>query len=55
MGTPQTGANFGAALAMSPDDMLFVGAENQSGTFNGEGAVHVYRPPADVLLQNGFE
>jgi hypothetical protein len=53
--TQQAGAAFGEALAMSPDGVLFVGAPYQSLMFDGQGTVYVYRPPADVLLQNGFE
>jgi len=54
-GTPQAGANFGAALALASDGLLFVGSANQSVTFDGQGAVYVYSPPSDVLLRDGFE
>ena len=51
----ETSGFFGSEIAMHPDGSVFVAAKEEDGNFINEGAVHVFAPPSELLLRDGFE
>ncbi|MDZ4814590.1 MAG: hypothetical protein SGI99_18540 [Pseudomonadota bacterium] len=51
----ETSCFFGSEIAMHPDGSVFVAAKEEDADFVNEGAVHVFAPPSELLLRDGFE
>lgn len=52
---PVTQSYFGNVMAFADDDALVVAAPEESSTFEFQGAVYVFAPPANGVFADGFE
>lgn len=52
---PVTQSYFGSVMAFGADDSLVVAAPEESSTFEFQGAVYVFTPPANSVFADGFE